>query len=79
MNWSGSPAIPSSAPGGSPTTTAPTWAALTREVRVDGGRGRWTARDRHGTRLTGRGPWKTRDDALVGLLGYYLDMQAVRP
>ncbi len=52
--------------------------ALAREVRVGGSRGRWTARDRYGARLTGRGPWKTRGDALVGLLGYYIDMQAVR-
>lgn len=52
--------------------------ALAREVRVGGGRGRWKARDRHGARLTGRGPWATRDDALVGLLGYYIDRQTVR-
>ncbi|WP_369689996.1 recombinase family protein [Nocardia puris] len=46
---------------------------LSREVRLGGGRGRWIAHERHGTRLTGRGPWKTRQDALVGLLGYYID------
>jgi hypothetical protein len=30
---------------------------------------------RNGTRLSA-GPWKTRDDALIGLLGHYIDLQA---
>ncbi|MFB7837835.1 hypothetical protein ACFC4J_40030, partial [Streptomyces sp. NPDC056056] len=50
---------------------------LAREVRVGGGRGRWIARDRDGARLI-RGPWKNRSEALIGLLGYYIDRQAAK-